>query len=77
MEFTIYTEKIFFDGFNYRTARLKETVELIYKLGEGFSKNKSGQIESNFDLSTSVTWIGLILLVMNYLLLVNTLIKKY
>jgi len=55
---SIYPEKLVFDGFNYRTARLNEAVELIYKLGEGFNNDKSGQIESNFDLSTSVNRIG-------------------
>ena len=55
---SIYPEKLVFDGFNYRTDGLNEAVELIYKLGEGFSENKNGQTELNFDLSTSVTWIG-------------------
>ena len=55
---SIYPEKLVFDGFNYRTARFNEAVELIYKLVDGFSENKNGQTESNFDLSTSVTWIG-------------------
>ena len=55
---SIYPEKLVFDGFNYRTARLNEAVELIYKLGKGLNENKNGQTESNFDLSTSVTWIG-------------------
>ena len=51
-------EKLTFDGFHYRTARLNEAVELIYKLGEGFSENENGQTESNFDLSTLVNRIG-------------------
>ena len=55
---SIYPEKLVFDGFNYRIDGLNEAVELIYKLGEGFSENKNGQTELNFDLSTSVTWIG-------------------
>ena len=55
---SIYPEKLVFDGLNYRTAWLNEAVELIYKLVEGYSENKNGQTESNFDLSTSVTWIG-------------------
>jgi site-specific DNA recombinase len=51
---SIYPEKLVFDGFNYRTARLNEAVELIYKLGDGFSENQNGQTGSNFDLSTLV-----------------------
>ena len=51
---SIYPEKLVFDGFHYRTARLNEAVELIYKLGNGFSENENGQTESNFDLSTLV-----------------------
>lgn len=55
---SIYPEKLVFDGFHYRTARLNEAVELIYSLDKGFSENKSGQTESNFDLSTLVTRPG-------------------
>ena len=54
----IYPEKLVFDGFNYRTARLNEAVELIHKLVEGFSENENGQTESNFDLSTLVPETG-------------------
>ena len=55
---SIYPEKLVFDGFHYRTARLNEAVELIYKLGNGFSENENGQTESNFDLSTLVPKTG-------------------
>ena len=55
---SIYPEKLFFDGFHYQTARLNEAVELIYKLRKCFSENKSGQTESNFDLSTLVPRTG-------------------
>ncbi len=55
---SIYPEKLTFDGFHYRTARLNEAVELIYKLGEGISENENGQTESNFDLSTLVPGTG-------------------
>ncbi len=51
---SIYPEKLVFDGFQYRTARLNEAVRLIYSLGKGFSENKNGQTESIFDLSISV-----------------------
>lgn len=55
---SIYPEKLVFDGFHYRTARLNEAVELIYSLGNGFSENGNGQTESIFDLSTSVPETG-------------------
>ncbi len=51
-------EKLVFDGFQYRTARLNEAVQLIYSLGKGFSQNENGQTESIFDLSTSVPGTG-------------------
>lgn len=55
---SIYPEKLTFDGFHYRTARLNEVVSLIYSLDNGFSQNKNGQNESFFDLSTQVTRPG-------------------
>jgi site-specific DNA recombinase len=54
----IYPEKLVFDGFQYRTARLNEAVRLIYSLDKGFSENKNGQTESIFDLPTSVPRTG-------------------
>lgn len=51
---SIYPEKLVFDGINYRTTRLNEAVELIYKLGEGFNENKKGQISEKTDLSSLV-----------------------
>jgi len=53
----MYPKKLAFNSFNYRTARLIKNVELTYKLEEGFSENKNGQAELNFNLSTSVTLI--------------------
>ena len=55
---SIYPEKLVFDGFQYRTARLNEAVELIYSLDKGFSQNKNGQTESFFDLPTFVPKTG-------------------
>ncbi len=55
---SIYPEKLTFDGFHYRTARLNEAVELIYSLGKGCIEKESGQIEPIFDLSTSVPRTG-------------------
>ena len=50
----MYPEKLTFDGLSYRTSRLNEAVELIYKLGEGFSENEKGQICKKADLSSLV-----------------------
>ena len=55
---SIYPEKLVFDGFHYRTARINEAVSLIYSLDKGFSENKNGQTDENFDLSTQVNRIG-------------------
>jgi site-specific DNA recombinase len=38
---SIYPEKIVFDGFEYRTTRLNEVVELVYKLDEGLGEIKN------------------------------------
>ncbi len=54
----MYPEKFTFDGNGYRTSRLNEAVELIYKLGEGFSQNKKGQISNKTDLSLQVGLLG-------------------
>ena len=51
---SMYPEKLTFDGIGYRTSRLNEAVELIYKLGEGFNENKKGQISNETDLSSLV-----------------------
>ena len=50
--------KLTFDGMRYRTSRLNEAVELIYKLGESFSENKKGQISDKADLSSLVALHG-------------------
>ena len=55
---SMYPEKLTFDGNDYRTSRLNEAVELIYKLGEGFSQNKKGQISKKTDLSLQVDPYG-------------------
>ena len=45
---SIYPEKLSFDGFQYRTARLNEAVSLIYSLGAGSSgQKKTGQARKN------------------------------
>jgi site-specific DNA recombinase len=54
---SMYPEKLTFDGISYRTSRLNEAVELIYKLGEGFSENEKGQISKKTNLSSLVVKI--------------------
>lgn len=56
---SIFPEKLTFDGFHYRTARLNEAVRLIYSTDKGFSENKNGQTEAIFDLSNAVTLAAL------------------
>ena len=51
---SMYPEKLTFDGMRYRTSRLNEAVELIYKLGEDFNENKKGQTSKKIDLSSLV-----------------------
>lgn len=55
---SMYPEKLTFDGIGYRTSRLNEAVELIYKLGADFSENKKGQISKKTDLSSLVGLLG-------------------
>jgi site-specific DNA recombinase len=55
---SMYPEKLIFDGMSYRTSRLNEAVELIYKLGKGFSENEKGQICKKADLSLLVDLYG-------------------
>lgn len=51
---SIFPEKLVFDGFQYRNARMNEAVQLIYSMDKGFSQNENGQTEPIFDLSTLV-----------------------
>jgi site-specific DNA recombinase len=56
---SIYPEKLTFDGFQYRTTRVNEAVELIYTLDAGFIKNETGQTKEVFDLSCLVPPTGI------------------
>ena len=56
---SIFPEKLIFDGFNYRTARLNEAVRIIYSLDTAFGENKNGTSENFSDLSHQVIWLGL------------------
>jgi site-specific DNA recombinase len=55
---SIYPEKLTFDGFQYRTTRVNEAVELIYTLDAAFGQKETGQAKEDFDLSCSVTRAG-------------------
>lgn len=55
---SIYPEKLTFDGFQYRTTRVNEAVELIYTLDKGFSQKETGQTKEVFDLSCLVPRTG-------------------
>src|SRR5438105_5342597 len=55
---SIFPEKLIFDGFNYRTARLNEAVRLIYSLDAAFEGNKNGTSENFSNLSHQVIRTG-------------------
>jgi site-specific DNA recombinase len=55
---SIFPEKLVFDGFQYRTARVNEVVHLIYMMDKGLLENKNGQTDPKIDLSTFVTRPG-------------------
>ncbi len=56
---SIYPEKLVFDGERYRTVRVNEAARLIYAIDKGFSENKNGQAEENFNLSALVPRTGI------------------
>jgi site-specific DNA recombinase len=62
---SMYPEKLTFDGFVLRTARVNEVARLIYTLDEGFSGNKKGQKSSFSLLSCEVTPSGFELFSLN------------
>jgi len=68
---SIYPEKLTFDGFQYRTTRVNEAVELIYTLDAGFSQKETGQTKEDFDLSCLVTPSGLAALILSALALLK------
>src|SRR6185312_5241334 len=55
---SIYPEKLTFDGFQYRTTRVNEAVELIYTLDKGYGQKETGQTAKVFDLSCLVDLAG-------------------
>lgn len=55
---SIFPEKMTFDGKNFRTTRMNEAVELIFNVGKGLRKIKSGQNDEEIDLSTYVARPG-------------------
>ena len=56
---SIYPEKLVFDGFQYRTTRINEAVELICTLDKAWYKKKTGQTKEIFDLSCFVPGTGI------------------
>ena len=56
---SIYPEKLVFDGFQYRTARLNEAVRLIYTLDKGFSEIKNREDNNILCLSGEVASTGI------------------
>jgi site-specific DNA recombinase len=55
---SIYPEKLTFNGFSYRIARLNEAVRLIYSLDADFSRQKNRTRSKKIDLSCFVTSSG-------------------
>lgn len=56
---SIYPEKFTFDGFRVRTTRVNEAARLIYSVGAGLDKNKTGQNGLVSTLSCQVGTTGL------------------
>ena len=52
---SIFPEKLIFDGFNYRTTRLNEAVQLIYKLDKDSREKNKGQSDNFLAMSLKVT----------------------
>lgn len=48
---SIYPEKLTFDGFEYRTAKLNEAIQLIYTLDKGLQEIKNRKDDNNLCLS--------------------------
>jgi site-specific DNA recombinase len=56
---SIYPEKLVFDGFQYRTARLNEAVRLIYTMDNGFNEIKNRKDGNILCLSGEVAPTGI------------------
>ena len=55
---SMYPEKLTFDGFTYRTARVNEAARLIYILDKGFKEMKNGKSNGFSRLSRWVVPTG-------------------
>lgn len=55
---SIFPEKLTFDGFHFRTARMNEVMRLIYLLDGGFSEDKTRKVGKKTDLSCLVARPG-------------------
>lgn len=54
----MYPEKFIFEELEVRTAKKGEVFNLIYFINNKLHKNKNGQIDTIYDLSNAVIWIG-------------------
>jgi hypothetical protein len=57
---SIFPEKLTFDGFSYRTARINEAARLIFSLDAGFNEMKNRKNNDNSCLSGLVVPTGLL-----------------
>lgn len=55
---SMYPEKFTFEELEVRTAKKGEVFNLIYFINIKLHKNKNGQIDTIYDLSNAVIWIG-------------------
>ena len=60
---SIFTEKLTFDGSQYRTARVNSVVEYIYQINNNLQESKNGKSEEEFHLSRQVPGAGIELFV--------------
>ncbi len=64
---SIFPEKLTFDGFNYRTTRLNEAIQLIYSLDKSFSENKNETNHNFCEMSHMVIPLGEFFFILNVL----------
>ena len=56
---SIYPEKLSFDGYQYRTPRINEAVQIIYQINNNLHKTKNRKSEDFFHLSGQVAATGI------------------
>jgi site-specific DNA recombinase len=55
----MFPEKLTFDGFQYRTTRINEAINLISLIDKKLGGKKNGTNPNISDLSQEVNWLGL------------------